>query len=343
MTNLKRNIQLFILLGLGLLLLLLVNISFGSVTIPFKDVVNSLTGGQASKSTWEYIIINYRLPKALTAILVGMGLSVSGLLMQTLFRNPLAGPDVLGLSSGASLSVAFVILGAGLLPPFLSSMFLSPYGLVIASTLGSFAVLLLVLVVSQKLRDTMAILILGLMFGSFTSAIVGILTFFSSAEQLQKFTFWSLGNLGNLSWFSIVILSVSVLLGLLISLFCVKSLNALLLGENYARSLGLNFRKTRLLIILATSILAGSITAFAGPIAFVGLAVPHIAKLIFQTSNHFILYWSTLLLGAAIMLICDVISQMPGFEITLPINAITSIFGAPVVVWLLIRKQKIVS
>lgn len=343
MTNHKRNIQLFVLLGLGLLLLLLVNISFGSVTIPFKEVVNSLTGGQASKSTWEYIIINYRLPKALTAILVGMGLSVSGLLMQTLFRNPLAGPDVLGLSSGASLSVAFVILGAGLLPPFLSSMFLSPYGLVIASTLGSFAVLLLVLVVSQKLRDTMAILILGLMFGSFTSAIVGILTFFSSAEQLQKFTFWSLGNLGNLSWFSIVILSVSVLLGLLISLLCVKSLNALLLGENYARSLGLNFRKTRLLIILATSILAGSITAFAGPIAFVGLAVPHIAKLIFQTSNHFILYWSTLLLGAAIMLICDVISQMPGFEITLPINAITSIFGAPVVVWLLIRKQKIVS
>lgn len=343
MANTKRNIQLFILLGLGLLLLLLVNISFGSITIPFKEVVNSLTGGKASKSTWEYIIINYRLPKALTAILVGMGLSVSGLLMQTLFRNPLAGPDVLGLSSGASLSVAFVILGAGLLPPFLSSMFLSPYGLVIASTLGSFAVLLLVLVVSQKLRDTMAILILGLMFGSFTSAIVGILTFFSSAEQLQKFTFWSLGNLGNLSWFSIVILSVSVLLGLLISLFCVKSLNALLLGENYARSLGLNFRKTRLLIILATSILAGSITAFAGPIAFVGLAVPHIAKLIFQTSNHFILYWSTLLLGAAIMLICDVISQMPGFEITLPINAITSIFGAPVVVWLLIRKQKIVS
>ena len=339
----KRNIQLFILLGLGLLLLLLVNISFGSITIPFKEVINSLTGGKASKSTWEYIIINYRLPKALTAILVGMGLSVSGLLMQTLFRNPLAGPDVLGLSSGASLSVAFVILGAGLLPPFLSSMFLSPYGLVIASTLGSFAVLLLVLVVSQKLRDTMAILILGLMFGSFTSAIVGILTFFSSAEQLQKFTFWSLGNLGNLSWFSIVILSVSVLLGLLISLLCVKSLNALLLGENYARSLGLNFRKTRLLIILATSILAGSITAFAGPIAFVGLAVPHIAKLIFQTSNHFILYWSTLLLGAAIMLICDVISQMPGFEITLPINAITSIFGAPVVVWLLIRKQKIVS
>lgn len=343
MTNQKRNTLLFLLLIAGLIVLLLVNISFGSVTIPFKEVINSLTGGQASKSTWEYIIINYRLPKAITAILVGMGLSVSGLLMQTLFRNPLAGPDVLGLSSGASLSVAFVILGAGLLPPVLNSILISSYGLVIASTLGSFAVLLLVLVVSQKLRDTMAILVVGLMFGSFTSAFVGILTYFSSVEQLQKFTFWSLGNLGNLSWLSICILAVSVFIGLLMSLLSVKSLNALLLGENYARSLGLDFKKTRLIIIFATSILAGSITAFAGPIAFVGLAVPHLAKLLFKTSNHLILYWSTLLIGAVIMLICDVISQMPGMEITLPINAITSIFGAPIVVWLLIRKRKIVN
>lgn len=322
---------------------LLINISFGSVTIPFKEVVNSLTGGQASKSTWEYIIINYRLPKAITAILVGMGLSISGLLMQTLFRNPLAGPYVLGLSSGSSLGVAFVILGASIMPPFLSSFLLSSYGVVIASTLGSFTVLLLVLIVSQKLRDTMAILVVGLMFGSFTSAIVGILTYFSSAEQLQKFTFWSMGSLGNLSWLSIVILAISVSIGLLMSLLCIKPLNALLLGENYARSLGLNFKKTRLIIIFATSILAGSITAFAGPIAFIGLAVPHMAKLLFQTSNHFILYWSTLLIGAAIMLICDVVSQMPGLEVTLPINAITSIIGAPVVIWLLVRKQKIVS
>lgn len=330
-------------LGIGLLALLLINISFGSVTIPFKEVINSLAGGQASKSTWEYIIINYRLPKAITAILVGMGLSISGLLMQTLFRNPLAGPFVLGLSSGSSLGVAFVILGASIMPTFLSSFLLSSYGVVIASTLGSFTVLLLVLIVSQKLRDTMAILVVGLMFGSFTSAIVGILTYFSSAEQLQKFTFWSLGNLGNLSWLSIVILTIAVSIGLLMSLVCIKPLNALLLGENYARSLGLNFKKTRLIIIFATSILAGSITAFAGPIAFIGLAVPHMAKLLFQTSNHFILYWSTLLIGAAIMLICDVVSQMPGLEVTLPINAITSIIGAPVVIWLLVRKQKIVS
>ncbi|MDI6046392.1 iron ABC transporter permease [Flavobacterium yafengii] len=343
MNNQKRNTILFFLLTLGLVLLFFVNISFGSITIPFKEIYTSLTGGQASKSTWEYIIINYRLPKAITAILVGMGLSISGLLMQTLFRNPLAGPYVLGLSSGASLGVAFVILGASLLPPFLSTILLSSYGVVLASTIGSSVVLLAVLMVSQRLRDTMAILIVGLMFGSFTSAIVGVLTYFSSAEQLQKFTFWSMGNLGNLSWSSIVILTICVAIGLLLSLFSIKPLNALLLGENYARSLGLNFKKTRLIIIFATSILAGSITAYAGPIAFVGLAVPHIAKLVFQTSNHSVLYWSTLLLGASIMLICDVISELPGLEITLPINAVTSIIGAPVVIWLLVSKRKMIA
>jgi iron complex transport system permease protein len=339
LNNPKRNTVLFSLLLIGLIVLFFVNISLGSITIPFKEVYTSLTGGQSSKSTWEYIIINYRLPKAITAVLVGMGLSISGLLMQTLFRNPLAGPYVLGLSSGASLGVAFVILGASILPSFLSGILLSPYGIVLASTLGSTTVLLLVLLVSQQLRDTMAILIVGLMFGSFTSAVVGVLTYFSSAEQLQKFTFWSMGNLGNLSWSSIVILSICVMLGLFLSLLSIKPLNALLLGENYAKSMGLNFNKARLIIILATSILAGSITAYAGPIAFIGLAVPHIAKLVFQTSNHTVLFWSTLLFGAAIMLICDVVSQMPGMEITLPINAITSILGAPVVIWLLVRKR----
>lgn len=315
------------------------DISLGSVTIPFKEVYTSLTGGQASKSTWEYIIINYRLPKAITAFLVGVGLSISGLLMQTLFRNPLAGPDVLGLTSGAILAVAIVILGAGLLPSFLNSILLSPYGLVIASTLGSVAVLLLVLLVAQRLRNTMAILIVGLMFGSFTSAIVGVLTYFSSAEQLQKFTFWSLGSLGNLSWTSISVLAVCVGFGLLLSAGSIKPLNALLLGENYAKSMGLNYKKAQLIIIFATSILAGSITAFAGPIAFIGLAVPHIAKLTFQTSNHAVLYWSTLFYGGIIMLFCDIASQLPGLETTLPINAITSIIGAPVVVWLLMRKR----
>lgn len=326
-----------------MLVLFLVNISLGSVSIPIKDVFNSLTTGNCSKETWQYIILNYRLPKAIAAVLVGMGLSISGLLMQTLFKNPLAGPYVLGLSSGASLGVAIVILGASFLPPFLSIILVSSYGIVLASSLGSFLVLLAVLAVSQRLRDTMAILIVGLMFGSLTNAIVGTLTYFSTAEQLQKFTFWSLGNLGNLSWTSIAILSICIGVGLLLSVFSIKPLNTLLLGENYAKSLGLNYNKARLIIIFATSILAGSITAFAGPIAFIGLAVPHIAKLVFQTSNHTILFWSTMLFGSIIMLICDSISQLPGSDFTLPINAVTSIFGAPIVIWLLIRKRKMIG
>ena len=343
MTTNNRNSILFILLGISLVLLFFINISTGSIAIPLKEIVNSLTGNPVSKTSWDYIISSYRLPKAITAILAGMGLSSSGLLMQTLFRNPLAGPDVLGVSSGASLGVALVILGAAFLPPFLREIAVSPYSIVFASTLGSLAVLLAVLLVSRYLRDTMGILIVGLMFSSFTGAIVGVLTYFSTAEQLQKFTFWSLGSLGNLSWTSIIILLITVLIGLLLSLGSIKALNALLLGENYARSLGLNFKKARLIIILATSLLSGSITAFAGPIAFIGLTVPHIAKLLFQTSNHAVLFWATLLLGASIMLLCDCISQLPGSDMTLPINAITSIIGAPIVIWLLLRKRKMMN
>ena len=337
-----RNPSIFIALILALIVSLLFNLSLGQVAIPVKDVFKSLLGSTASKETWEYIIFNFRLPKAITAILVGMGLSISGLLMQTMFRNPLAGPYVLGLSSGSSLGVAFVILGAGFLPVSLSEILLSNYTIVLASSLGSLLVLLLVITISQQLRDTATILIVGLMFGSFTSAIVSVLTYFSSAEELQKFTFWSLGSIGNLSWSSIFLLLFFVVIGLLMSLYSIKTLDALLLGENYAKSMGLNIKKSRLIIMIATSILAGSITAFAGPIAFVGLAVPHLAKLFFQTSNHKTLFWGTILIGAIIMLFCDTISQMPGFNFTLPINAITSIIGAPVVIWLLIRKRTLV-
>ena len=339
----KRNSILFIILIIAAFALFIINISLGSIAIPLKDVFKSITGSIASKETWQYIIVNYRLPKAITAVLVGMGLATSGLLMQTLFRNPLAGPYVLGLSSGASLGVAMIILGASLLPVSVSAFLLSSYGIVLASSLGSFLVLLAVLAVSYRLKDTMAILIVGLMFGSLTSAVVNTLTYFSTAEELQKFTFWSLGSLGNLSWTAITVLFIAVLIGLSLSLISIKSLDALLLGENYAKSMGLNYKKSRLLIILATSIMAGSITAFAGPIAFIGLAVPHIAKLVFQTSNHKILFWSTLLFGAIIMLICDSIAQVPGQDFSLPINAVTSLFGAPIVIWLLVRKKKMMG
>ena len=339
----SKKIRSILFISLAILLagFFVMDLISGQVSIPLKEIFKILLGQESSKSTWEYIILNFRLPKAITAILVGMGLSISGLLMQTLFRNPLAGPYVLGLSSGSSLGVAFVILGAGFLPSFLNEVVLSNYGIVLASCLGSFLVVLAILIVAQRLRNTMSILIVGLMFGSFAGAIVNVLTYFSSAEQLQKFTFWSMGNLGNLSWNSIGILGTVVGCGLLLSLFSIKSLDALLMGENYAKSVGLNFKKARFIIIIATSILAGSITAFAGPIAFIGLAVPHIAKLIFQTSNHKILFFSTLLIGGILMLICDIISQMPYLSMTLPINAITSIMGAPVVIWLLIGKKNI--
>ena len=337
----KNHYILFICFTILLAIFFVMDLISGQVSIPLKEIFKILLGQESSKSTWEYIILNFRLPKAITAILVGMGLSISGLLMQTLFRNPLAGPYVLGLSSGSSLGVAFVILGAGFLPSFLNEVVLSNYGIVLASCLGSFLVVLAILIVAQRLRNTMSILIFGLMFGSFAGAIVNVLTYFSSAEQLQKFTFWSMGNLGNLSWNSIGILGTVVGCGLLLSLFSIKSLDALLLGENYAKSVGLNFKKARFIIIIATSILAGSITAFAGPIAFIGLAVPHIAKLIFQTSNHKTLFFSTLLIGGILMLVCDIISQMPYLSMTLPINAITSIMGAPVVIWLLIGKKNI--
>lgn len=339
MSNKNQNKVLFLLLFLGVILLFLININLGSVVIPIKEIVKGLIGSTMEKETWEIILFQFRLPKAITAILVGIGLSISGLLMQTLFRNPLAGPYVLGLSSGASLGVAFVILGSVFLPLSVSSFFTSVYGITLASALGSFLVLLAVVAIATRLKDTMAILIVGLMFSSFTSAIVSVFTYFSTAEQLQRYTFWSLGSISNLSWNEVAILTFLIFIGLFLTLWVIKPLNALLLGEHYAKSLGINFSKTRFLIIVITSIFAGSITAFVGPIAFIGLAVPHIAKLLFKTSNHFILVIGTFLIGAIIMLICDSIAQLPGSDLTLPINAITSVFGAPIVIWLLMRKR----
>lgn len=339
MTLSKKHILLLGIFTFALLLFLLINLSLGSISIPLKEIILTLTGNGSSKSTWEYIVLNYRLPKAITCICVGIALSISGLLMQTLFRNPLAEPYVLGISSGASLGVSMVILGAGFLPTFIQNFLLQPYGIVIASSLGSLLVLLVVLSVAKQLKQTMAILIVGLMIGSFTSAFVSVLTYFSSAEQIKKFTFWSLGNLGNLDWLAIKILVVCLVIGLFLALQSIKALNSLLLGENYAKSLGINFRTTRIIIITATCILTGSVTAFVGPIAFIGLAIAHITKLIFKTSNHFVLYLGCIILGPSILLICDTISQMPGYNFVLPINAITSILGAPIVVWLLVRKN----
>ena len=331
----------FTILILVLLLAFLVNLSIGSVSIPMDEILSVFAGNGASKESWRYILIDYRLPKAITAILAGAGLAISGLLMQTLFRNPLAGPFVLGLSSGASLGVAILILGASAFGGFFGTILLSQWSLVAASALGSFLVLVAVLAITFRIKDTMAILIIGLMFGSVTTAVVSVLSYFSNAEQLQQYIFWSFGSLGNQSWQGVLILSICFLAGLVLSVYSSKSLNALLLGENYAKSMGLQIKKTTFIIILATSILSGSITAFVGPIAFVGLAVPHLVRQFYKTSNHLVLMPAVLLCGSILMLLCDTVAQLPFSEFTLPINAITSLIGAPVVIWLLVRKRKL--
>ena len=332
----------YLLLGVLILLLFVtLNISLGSVNIPLKEIMASLFHGDVEKETWKYIILEYRLPKAITAVLVGSGLALSGLLMQTLFRNPLAGPYVLGLSSGASLGVAIVILGGAIFGGVFSTFFFSKWTLVIAASLGSVLVLLAVLATSFRVKDTMTLLIIGLMFASLTSAVVSVLSYFSPSESLQKYVFWSFGSLGNLSWQEVLILFIFWISGILISIFCIKNLNSLLLGEKYAKSLGANLKKTRILVILATGLLAGSITAFAGPIAFIGLAVPHLIRQIITKNNHLILFPAVALGGAILMLICDSIAQLPGSNTTLPINAITSLIGAPVIIWLLVRKKKL--
>ena len=332
----------FIILIVLLIVCFFVNISLGSVSIPLKAIVNSLIGNATEQETWQLIIQNYRLPKALTAIIVGSGLGISGLLMQTLFRNPLAGPFVLGISSGASLGVALVILGSNIFGGVLAALMISKWGIVLAASIGSFLVLIAVLLVSLKVQDTMAILIIGLMFASITAAIVSVLSFFGSAEQLQQYIFWGFGSLGNLTWDDLIILLSIYSIGLILGIASIKSLNTFLLGENYAKSLGLNLKQSRFLIIIATSLLAGTITAFTGPIAFIGLAIPHLTRQVFNTSNHKILLPAVFLFGAIVMLICDIIAQLPHSDYTLPINAITSLVGAPVVIWLLVRKRKMI-
>ena len=339
MNNTNYNLA-FISLAVLLVICFVVNISLGSVYVPLEDIFSSLTGGEVTKSSWEYIIFDYRLPKAITAIIAGAGLAVSGLLMQTLFRNPLAGPFVLGISSGASLGVAIYILG-GTAIGLSTTLLTGKWGLITAASLGSFSVLLLVLAVASRVRDTMALLIIGLMVGSLTSAVVSVLAYFSKAEELQRFVFWSFGSLGDLSWKGVGILSSCFIVGIIISIFCLKSLNSFLLGDAYAKTIGTRFSRSRLLIIIATSLLAGSITAFAGPIAFVGLAVPHLVRQVIPTANHTILMPAVILGGAILMLICDTIAQVPFSEYTLPINAISAMVGAPVVIWLLVRKKKL--
>ncbi len=320
----------------------LINVSLGSVNIDLLETLQILTGSHAVDDAHQYIVLEYRLPKALSAIVVGCGLSISGLLMQTLFRNPLAGPYVLGLSSGGSLGVAILIMGASFLGGSLAVLAQSKYVVILAASLGSFIVLLMVIATLWRVRNTMALLIIGLMVASFTSAIVSVLSYFTTAENLQEYVFWSMGSLGRLDWQDLGLLSVLLLTGILICISLLKKLNAFLLGEDYAKSMGVNTKYTRFLMIAITGILAGSVTAFAGPIAFIGLTIPHLARQLFNTGNHFVLLPAILLIGSLVMLLCETLSQLPGSAYVLPLNAITSFIGAPIVIWLILKKQNLI-
>ena len=337
----KSYTKQFITLSFGLVMVVLVSISLGSVSIPIDEIIAVLLGNESSKSSWATIILHFRLPKAITAMLVGSGLSIAGLLMQTLFKNPLAGPFVLGISSGASLGVAILILGASIFGGVITTVSFSSWGLAIASSLGAAMVLFAVLLTAHKVRNTMSILIIGLMFGTVTSAIISVFTFFSDAEKIQQFVFWGFGNLGNLSWNEILVFFTIYVIAIINLIRIIKPLNSLLIGENYSKSLGVNIKKNRTIILVITSLLTGVTTAFAGPIAFIGLAVPHITKLVFKTSDHTILLPAVAIMGAIILLVCDMVAQLPTSEFTLPINAVTSLIGAPIVIWLLLRKKKI--
>ncbi|MCM0590629.1 MAG: iron chelate uptake ABC transporter family permease subunit [Gloeotrichia echinulata DVL01] len=331
----------FLIILISLILAFLLDLALGSVDIPIHEVVKILLGQEAEKVTWIHIILKFRLPKALTATLAGAALGVSGLQMQTLFKNPLAGPFVLGISSGASLGVGLVVLTASATTPTLLADLgiISDFGLVIAASLGAASVLGMMLVVSRRVQDTMTLLILGLLFGYATSAIVSILLQFSSKERIQSYIMWTFGSFAGVTWKQLVVLIPVILLSLLGAVLQSKSLNALLLGESYARSLGLTVQKTRFSIITSASILAGAITAFCGPIAFLGVAIPHLCRSLFNTSDHRILIPSVTMMGAILALFADLFSQLAVSQMVLPLNAVTALIGTPVVTWVILRRN----
>ncbi|MFD2203631.1 iron chelate uptake ABC transporter family permease subunit [Shivajiella indica] len=337
-----KNRPTYLLFVFGSVLCLLIfwaNLSIGSVSIPFPEILNRLFGKGFSRPSWEIIIMDYRMPKAITAIFAGIALSVSGLQMQTFFRNPLAGPYVLGISSGAGLGVALLLMAGSAFGWVIYNGAWGIWAIIIAASLGAILVLLLMSLTAWKVRDSMTLLIIGLMFGSAVSAVISVLAYFSEAEQLKLFTLWSMGSLGGTSFTQLKGFILATILGLIPVLWMLKSYNAMLLGEAYAESMGVNIKKLRWGMIFSTGILAGSATAFCGPIAFIGIAVPHMARLVFRTGDHKVLLPASALTGAIILLFCDGISQLPGSPQTLPINAVTSLIGAPMVIWLILRRN----
>ena len=324
----SRSAILFAMLAALTLFLFLLDLAVGAVAVPLGDVWAALTGGDCPRATAK-IILNIRLIKAVVALLAGAALSVSGLQMQTLFRNPLAGPYVLGISSGASLGVALVVLAG----------FGSSIGIAGAAWLGAALVLVVIAAVGHRIKDIMVILILGMMFSSGVGAIVQILQYLSKEESLKAFVIWTMGSLGDVTFDQLAVLVPSIIAGLLLAVVTIKPLNLLLFGEEYAVTMGLNIRRSRGLLFLSTTLLAGTVTAFCGPIGFIGLAMPHVTRMLFRNSDHRVLVPGTVLSGAAVLLLCDLVSKM----FTLPINAFTALLGIPIVVWVVLRNKSVTA
>ena len=336
------TISLMILLAASIVVFFLLNLLVGSVSIPVESIIRILGGYDGESAIWTNIIIKSRLPQSLTAMMAGAGLAVSGLLMQTVFRNPLAGPSVLGISSGASLGVACVVLLSG----SLGGIVLSKLGVVgevtvtVAAIVGSLLIMALIGYVAQKIRGNVTLLIMGVMIGYIANAIIGVLKFFSAEEDIRAYVIWGLGSFARVSGGQTYVFVILMLVLLPSSFFLIKTLNLLLLGDSYAKNLGLNIKRARLMVISCSGVLVAVVTAYCGPIMFLGLAVPHICRGLFHTSNHSIILPSSLLCGASLALVCNLIARMPGFEGAMPVNSITALVGAPVVIWVLFNRRK---
>lgn len=335
----RRALLIYIGIAVSILLLFGLNLTTGSVQIPFTDVLDILCGRFAGKESWQYIILENRLPQALTALLCGASLSVCGLMLQTAFRNPLAGPDVFGISSGAGLGVALVMLllgGTVSTSLFTVSGFLA---ILTAAFLGAITVTSLILFLSTLVRNSVLLLIVGIMVGYVSSSAVSLLNFFASEEGVKSYMVWGMGNFGGVSMSHIPLFSLLCLVGITAALLLVKPLNILLLGPQYAESLGISTRRLRNLLLLIVGLLTAITTAFCGPISFIGLAIPHIARLLFRTDNHQVLLPGTVLTGAAIALLCNFICFLPGEMGVIPLNAVTPLIGAPVIIYVIIQRR----
>ena len=340
----KKPVTLYILLlALSIGVLFLLNLFLGSVDIPFRTIWNILWGMDEGESViWQNIIWKSRVPQALTAMVAGAGLAVSGLQMQTVFRNPLAGPSVLGISSGASLGVAFVVLLSGSIGGIALSRlgFMGEIALTIAAIIGALSIMALIVYVSQKVHGNVTLLIIGVMIGYVANAVIGVLKFFSVEEDIRAYVIWGLGSFARVSGNQMMVFVCIMAVLLPLSFLLIKTLNLLLLGDAYARNLGLNIKRARLQVIACSGVLVAIVTAYCGPITFLGLAVPHLCRGIFRTSDHRILMPASLLAGAALALLCNLIARMPGFEGALPVNSVTALVGAPVVVSVLFKKRR---